>query len=45
MYTMLLSMYLSGVLTDEGLDRAVTIGWITQAQADQIRAEKAAQGA
>lgn len=42
MYTMLLVMYLDGMLTDEGLDLAVGKGWISQAQADMIRAEKAA---
>ena len=36
MFDRLLALYLDGRLTDEGLDRAVTRGWISQAQADAI---------
>lgn len=43
MYERLHFLYLSGQLTDAGLQNAVTKGWITQEQADQIRADKAAQ--
>lgn len=43
MYDRLHSLYLSGRLTDAGLDNAVAKAWITQAEADQIRADKAAQ--
>ena len=43
MYNYLLNLYLSGRLNDAGLDNAVTKGWITQDQADSIRAAKAAQ--
>lgn len=45
MYDRLHSLYLSGQLSDAGLQNAVTKAWITQAQADQIRADKAAQDA
>ncbi len=45
MYDTLRRLYLAGSLTDAGLQNAVTKGWITQAQADQIRADKAAQAA
>jgi hypothetical protein len=45
MYDRLRTLYLAGSLSDAGLDNAVTKGWITQAQADQIRADKAAQTA
>lgn len=45
MYDRLHYLYLSGQLSDAGLQNAVTKGWITQAQADQIRADKAAQDA
>lgn len=38
MYDRLRSLYLAGSLSDAGLDNAVTKGWITQAQADEIRA-------
>lgn len=43
MYDYLRRLYLAGSLSDAGLQNAVTKGWITQAQADQIRADKAAQ--
>ena len=39
MYERLRAMYLDGRLDDAGLDQAVTKGWITEAQADQIRAD------
>lgn len=45
MYDTLRRLYLTGSLSDAGLQNAVTKGWITQAQADQIRADKAAQDA
>lgn len=45
MYATLHRLYLAGSLTDAGLDNAVTKKWITQAQADQIRADKAQQDA
>lgn len=45
MYDRLRTLYLTGQLSDAGLQNAVTKGWITQAQADQIRADKAAQDA
>jgi hypothetical protein len=45
MYDNLRRLYLAGSLTDAGLQNAVTKKWITQAQADQIRADKAAQDA
>lgn len=45
MYSYLLGMYLRGVLTEPALDAAVTKGRITQAEADEIRAAKAAQDA
>jgi len=37
MYDRLLALYLSGRLSDAGLDSAVTKGWITAEQAAQIR--------
>lgn len=43
MYERLKALYLTGQLSDAGLNNAVTKGWITQAQADEIRAAKAAQ--
>ena len=43
MYEYLKRMYLAGTLSDAGLQNAVTKRWITQEQADQIRAEKNAQ--
>lgn len=42
MYDRLHALYLAGSLTDAQLDNAVTKGWITAAQAAQIRADKAA---
>jgi hypothetical protein len=45
MYDRLRTLYLSGQLSDAGLQNAVTKKWITQAQADQIRADKAQQDA
>jgi hypothetical protein len=45
MYEYLKRLYLAGSLSDAGLQNAVTKGWITQAQADQIRADKATQDA
>lgn len=42
MYAYLLSMYLRGTLTEAALDAAVTKDRITQAEADEIRATKAA---
>lgn len=45
MYDRLRSLYLDGRLDDAGLNNAVSKGWITQAQADQIRVDKAAQTA
>jgi hypothetical protein len=42
MYERLRVMYLDGRLTDAQLDAAVVKGYITQEQADQIRADKAA---
>lgn len=45
MYLYLRRLYLEGRLSDEGLQNAVTKGWVTQAQADQIRADKVAQDA
>lgn len=43
MYATLRRLYLEGRLDDTGLNNAVTKKWITQAQADQIRAEKLQQ--
>lgn len=43
MYDTLHRLYLAGSLSDAGLQNAVTKGWITQDQADQIRVDKAAQ--
>lgn len=43
MYEYLKRLYLAGSLSDAGLQNAVTKKWITQEQADQIRADKAAQ--
>lgn len=45
MYAYLLGMYLRGVLTEQALDAAVAKDRITQAEADEIRAAKAAQDA
>lgn len=45
MYAYLHDMYLRGVLTEQALDAAVTKGRITQAEADEIRAAKAARDA
>jgi len=45
MYATVRRLYLTGQLSDAGLDNAVSKKWITQAQADSIRAEKAAQDA
>lgn len=46
MYTYLRNLYLTGRLSDAQLQASVTTQhWITQAQADQIRADKAAQDA
>jgi hypothetical protein len=36
-------MYLRGTLNDAGLTQAVTKTWITQAEADEIRASKVEQ--
>lgn len=43
MYATLRRLYLAGSLSDAGLDNAVWKGYISQEQADQIRADKAAQ--
>lgn len=40
MYERLRALYLDGRLTDGGLAAAVARGWVTQAQADQIKADK-----
>lgn len=45
MYDRLRQLYLTGQLSDAGLQNAVSKKWITQAQADQIRADKAQQDA
>ncbi len=45
MYETIRNMYLGGRMTDTQLTNAVTKKYITQAQADQIRADKAAQDA
>lgn len=45
MYEYLRRMYLAGTLSDAGLQNAVTKSWISQAQADQIRRDKAIQDA
>lgn len=45
MYDRIRNLYLTGQLSDAGLQNAVTKKWITQEQADQIRADKAAQDA
>lgn len=37
MYDRLLALYLGGKLSDAGLQNAVSKGWITQEQADQIK--------
>ncbi len=42
MYEMIRNMYLGGRMTDTQLANAVLKGYITQAQADQIKADKAA---
>lgn len=41
MKSVITRLYLSGQLTDEGLDNAVAKGWITQADADEIRSQAA----
>lgn len=42
MFEMLRTMYLAGTLDDAGLDKAVDPkGWITQSEADAIKAEAA----
>lgn len=41
MYDTLLRMYLAGSLDEDGLDRAVTKGWITEEQKQQILSAKA----
>ncbi len=40
MYDRLRQLYQQGRLTDAGLATAVSRGWITQEQADAIKAEK-----
>lgn len=40
MYSRLKRLYLSGALSDVGLDNAVIRGWLTQEQADEIKASK-----
>lgn len=45
MYTLIRSYYLSGRWNDTQLDAAVARGMITTEQAEQIRADKAAQDA
>lgn len=40
MYERVRVLYFDGRLDDTGLDNAVTKGWITAEQADQIRADK-----
>lgn len=42
MYDRLLALYLADRLTEAQLDAAVSKGWITAEQAEQIRAAKAA---
>lgn len=42
MYDRLKSLYLAGKLSDTQLDAAVTKGWITAAQAAEIRASMSA---
>lgn len=42
MYDRLHTLYMEDRLNDAGLDNAVLRGWITQEQAEQIRADKAA---
>jgi hypothetical protein len=37
MFDRLLHLWVAGRLTDDGLDRAVVRGWITDQQADVIR--------
>lgn len=41
MYTTIKRLYQAGKLTANGLASAVTRGWITQAQADEIAQEAA----
>lgn len=36
MFDLLASMYREGMIDKTGLDKAVVLGWITQAQEDQI---------
>lgn len=36
MYNRLMRLYNAGKLDDIGIQRAVTIGWITQEEADEI---------
>lgn len=38
MYERIKTLYLSGRLTDSGLSKAVRLGWITEAQRDEIAA-------
>ena len=40
MYDNIKRLYIEGRLTDKGLANAVTKGWITPEQAEEIRAEK-----
>lgn len=42
MYDRLKRLYLSGSLNDTGLDKAVTLGWITSDQEAEIKAAKEA---
>lgn len=41
MYDNVKRLYIEGRLTDKGLDNAVTRGWVTTEQADEIIATKA----
>lgn len=40
MYNRLKRLYLDGRLSDAGIDNAVKLGWITQDEADEIKACK-----
>lgn len=40
MYSRLKRLYLTGALSDVGLDNAVLRGWITQDEADEIKSSK-----
>lgn len=40
MYNTLLNMYKTGRLTDVQLDKAVSLGWITQSQESEIKSAK-----